>query len=465
MLFRRRIQPSGSALLRPDGFALHSSAVFFGTYLKAPHASSKRQHPSLQKRKPTVMTTESPEQIIKAFVEKRLPIYQAAARDIHAHPETSNHEYFACKRLSELLKSEGFEVQVDVAGHPTGFDARFKSGKPGPILCFLAEYDALVGLGHGGGHNLFGATSALAGAALAQAAKLVGGEIRVYGTPGEEGGENGSAKGSFVREGFFKDVDAALCVHPSSSGHRLTNPSLGCAPVDIEFHGKASHAASAPEQGINALDALIQVYNGINALRQHLPADVRIHGIITHGGDAPNIVPEYAAAKFYLRAATAPVLEEVWKKVERIVEGAALMTGAKGSMKPSQNRVENTILTPKFDAVYRRRMEELLAETGSIEKVEDSAEKAGGSSDVGNVSQVIPTIQPTIRISKVPVRGHSEEFKAASCSALGLASIGLGAKALALTGLDLLTDPQLLADIKADHADALVRQASAAKQH
>ena len=216
------------------------------------------------------MTTESPEQIIKAFVEKRLPIYQAAARDIHAHPETSNHEYFACKRLSELLKSEGFEVQVDVAGHPTGFDARFKSGKPGPVLCFLAEYDALVGLGHGCGHNLFGATSALAGAALAQAAKLVGGEIRVYGTPGEEGGENGSAKGSFVREGFFKDVDAALCVHPSSSGHRLTNPSLGCAPVDIEFHGKASHAASAPEQGINALDALIQVYNGINALRQQL---------------------------------------------------------------------------------------------------------------------------------------------------------------------------------------------------
>lgn len=454
MLFRRRIQPSGSALLRPDGFALHSSAVFFGAYLKALHGLPKKASASIpsKKRKPTVMTTESPEQIIKAFVEKRLPIYQAAARDIHAHPETSNHEYFACKRLSELLKSEGFEVQVDVAGHPTGFDARFKSGKPGPVLCFLAEYDALVGLGHGCGHNLFGATSALAGAALAQAAKLVGGEIRVYGTPGEEGGENGSAKGSFVREGFFKDVDAALCVHPSSSGHRLTNPSLGCAPVDIEFHGKASHAVSAPEQGINAL-------------RQHLPADVRIHGIITHGGDAPNIVPEYAAAKFYLRAATAPVLEEVWKKVERIVEGAALMTGAKGSMKPSQNRVENTILTPKFDAVYRRRMEELLTETGSSEKVEDSAEKAGGSSDVGNVSQVIPTIQPTIRISKVPVRGHSEEFKAASCSALGLASIGLGAKALALTGLDLLTDPQLLADIKADHADALVRQASAAKQH
>ena len=310
-------------------------------------------------------------------------------------------------------------------------------------------------------HNLFGATSALAGAALAQVVKTTGGEVRVYGTPGEEGGENGSAKGSFVREGFFKDVDAALCAHPSSSGHQLTNPSLGCAPVDIEFWGKPSHAASAPEQGINALDALIQVYNGINALRQHLPTDVRIHGIITHGGDAPNIVPEYAAGKFYLRAATAPVLEDVWQKVERIVQGAALMTGAKGSMKPSQNRVENTVQTPKFDEVYRARMNALLKDAGCGEEVADAAKKAGGSSDVGNVSQVIPTIQPTIRISSVPVRGHSEEFKAAACSELGLASIGLGAKALALTALDLILNPELLAEVKADHAAALKRQAEA----
>ena len=404
------------------------------------------------------------QQKIVDYVEANGKTYQQIALEIHEKPEVSNYEFFASKRLADQIKSVGFEVEMPAAGHRTGFAASYKSGKPGPVMVFLAEYDALVGLGHGCGHNLFGATSALAAAALKSVIDEVGGEVRLYGTPGEEGGENGSAKGSFVREGYFKDVDAALSAHPGV-GHHLTEKTLGCVPIDIEFWGKASHAAAAPEKGINALDALIQTYNSINALRQHLPADVRIHGIITHGGDAPNIVPEYAAAKFYLRAATAPVLEEVWKKVERIVEGAALMTGAKGSMKPSQNRVENTILTPKFDAVYRRRMEELLAETGSSEKVEDSAEKAGGSSDVGNVSQVIPTIQPTIRISKVPVRGHSEEFKAASCSALGLASIGLGAKALALTGLDLLTDPQLLADIKADHADALVRQASAAKQH
>lgn len=268
------------------------------------------------------------------FIDNTGDTYKQIALGIHEHPEVSNYEFYACRRLSEQLKEEGFEVTVDVAGHRTGFSAVYRSGKPGPVLAFLAEYDALEGLGHGCGHNLFGATSLLAAAALKQVLEETGGEIRVYGTPGEEGGENGSAKGSFVREGFFQDVDAALCVHPGPNTHKLTGKSLGCAPVDIEFWGKAAHAAGSPEKGINALDALIQVYNSINALRQHLTGDVRIHGIIANGGSAPNIVPEYAKGKFYLRAATAPVLEEVYQKVERIVEGAALATGAKGRMQP-----------------------------------------------------------------------------------------------------------------------------------
>ena len=151
---------------------------------------------------------------ILQYAESRYPAYREIALQIHAKPETSNHENFACGLLSETLKNEGFEVAVDVAGHPTGFTGIYRSGKPGPVLVFLAEYDALTGLGHGCGHNLFGATSLLAAASLKQVIDEIGGEIRVYGTPGEEGGENGSAKGSFVREGFFKDVDAALCVHP-----------------------------------------------------------------------------------------------------------------------------------------------------------------------------------------------------------------------------------------------------------
>ena len=173
---------------------------------------------------------------ILAYADAQYPVYRQMALDIHARPETSNHEYFACGLLAGQLRKEGFDVTVDVAGHPTGFSAVYKSGRPGPVLAFLAEYDALAGLGHGCGHNLFGPTSALAGAALKQVLDDVVGEIRVYGTPGEEGGENGSAKGSFVREGFFKDVDAALCVHPGADRHIMTHAEIACAPIRIEFN-------------------------------------------------------------------------------------------------------------------------------------------------------------------------------------------------------------------------------------
>lgn len=389
---------------------------------------------------------------IAAFVEKQDPVYRRIALDIHEHPEVSNYEFFACERLSNQLKDEGFRVTVDVAGHRTGFIGTYKAQKPGPVLVFLAEYDALAGLGHGCGHNLFGATSLLAAAALKQVIDETGGEVRVYGTPGEEGGENGSAKGSFVREGLFTDVDAALCVHPGDR-HEASSKNIACLPVDIEFWGKPAHAAAAPEQGINALDALILTYNGINALRQHVTPDVRIHGIITHGGDAPNIVPEYAAAKFYFRAATVPKLEALYHRIEKIVEGAALMTGAKGRLQPYQNRIDNMVPTPSFDAVYGRELS-LLGET-----MLPPDEGFGiGSSDVGNVSQVIPTIQPTIRITDRPTPWHSEESKAAARSEKGLASIALGAKALALTALDLIEDPALLRQIKADHAKAIMEQ-------
>lgn len=387
------------------------------------------------------------------YAEQQYPIYRQIALDIHARPETSNHEYFACEILTKQLKAEGFDVVVDVAGHPTGFIGTYKSGKPGPVLCFLAEYDALVGLGHGCGHNLFGATSLLAAASLKQVIDEVGGEIRVYGTPGEEGGENGSAKGSFVREGFFRDVDAALCVHPGSDYHSLTHEEIACAPIQIEFHGKASHAAASPQEGINALDAMIQVYNSVNALRQQLTSDVRIHGIIVKGGDAPNTIPDYTLAKFYVRAATVKRMMDVYHKMENIVQGAALATGCTGSLTPTQrNMVENIIPTPSFDTVYQKNLEKL----GEV--FENRPIVPLGSSDVGNVSQVIPTIQPMIAISKTPVAGHTVEKREACIAEMGLASIGLGAKALAMTALDLIEQPELLASIKAEHAAIVAAQ-------
>ncbi len=385
--------------------------------------------------------------LILSYADSRFPAYRDAALDLHANPEICNEEYHARDVLCALMEEEGFETVKNVAGHETGFTATWKSGKPGPVLVFLAEYDALAGLGHGCGHNLFGPTSCLAAAALKQAAKC--GEIRVYGTPGEEGGVNGSAKGSFVREGFFKDVDAALCVHPGSHEHVLTGREIACAPVTIEFWGRASHAAASPQEGINALDALILVYNGINALRQQTTSDVRIHGIITHGGDAPNIIPAYTQAKFYIRAATVKRMMDIYHKIENIVQGAALATGCTGKMAPSQNQVENIVPTPSFDAVYLKH----LLEMG--EPYEEKPHISLGSSDVGNVSQVVPVIQPMIPVSDVPVPGHSIEKVAACKSEKGLASIALGAKLLAQTGLDLLEDPQLLASIKREHAEIL----------
>ena len=391
------------------------------------------------------------ERIIQ-YAKHQEPVYRQIALDIHARPEVSNYEFYACARLSEQMKAEGFEVKVDVAGHRTGFTACYSSGKPGPVIAFLAEYDALNGIGHACGHNLFGATSCLAAASLKQVVGETGGEIRLYGTPGEEGGENGSAKGSFVREGYFRDVDAALCVHPGSDHHELTHAELACAPIRIEFRGKASHAASNPQEGVNALDAMILVFNAVGLLRQQLPQDVRLHGIITKGGDAPNIIPDYTEAKFFVRAATVKRMMEVYHKMERITEGAASQTGCSGLLEPMQrNLVDNIIPTPCFDAVYRRCLESLG------ETVDDSAQPLG-SSDVGNVSQVIPVIQPMIRISDVPVAGHSIEKREASCSETGLKSIVLGAEALALTALELIQNPELLAEIKQEHSKAVAAQ-------
>ena len=317
---------------------------------------------------------------------------------------------------------------------------------------FLAEYDALPGIGHACGHNLYGVTSSLAAVALKEIIDDVGGEVRIYGTPGEEGGENGSAKGSFVKHGFFDDVDFALGLHPGHE-HGLTKASLANDPVDVEFFGKSAHAAGAPEKGINALDAVIQVYNASNALRQHLTDDVRIHGVITNGGAAANVVPDYASARFYLRAKSRPILNDLYKKFENIVTGAALQTGATYKFGLFQNSVDNIVPTPLFDEVYEKHLnkygEFILAEP---------AHKGIGSSDVGNVSQVVPTIQPSIKISDKYISGHSIEFREASRSESGLKSIGLGAKVLAHTALDLILDQELLKKIKKQHSENVKNQ-------
>lgn len=385
---------------------------------------------------------------ISQFIDTNAKIYQDISLAIHAKPEVSDFEYFASQTLSEQLKKEGFEIELPAAGHRTGFAATYKSNKPGPTVVFLAEYDALAGLGHGCGHNVFGATSSLAGAALKSVVDQIGGEVRVYGTPGEEGGQNGSAKGSFVKKGYLSDVDFALCTHPGSSPEDgLSTRNYACAPVDIEFWGKPAHAAGCPQDGINALDAQILTYAAIGVLRQQLTDRIRIHGVIVEGGTAPNVIPEYTKAKYYIRAADIDTLHELYEKVENIVKGSALQTGCTSSMKLYQNLVENMVLTPSLDAIYEKYITEL---GNTVKHVEDVV--MPGSSDVGNISQVVPTIQPHISITDVQIAGHSQDMVNASCSQKAMDAIVKGAKALAFTALELFENPEELTKVKEDHA-------------
>ena len=385
---------------------------------------------------------------ISQFIDTNAKVYQDISLAIHAKPEVSDFEYFASQTLSEQLKKEGFEIELPAAGHRTGFAATYKSNKPGPTVVFLAEYDALAGLGHGCGHNVFGATSSLAGAALKSVVDQIGGEVRVYGTPGEEGGQNGSAKGSFVKKGYLKDVDFALCVHPGPGPEDgLSTRNYACAPVDIEFWGKPAHAAGCPQDGINALDAQILTYAAIGVLRQQLTDRIRIHGVIVDGGTAPNVIPEYTKAKYYIRAADIDTLHELYEKVENIVKGSALQTGCTSSMKLYQNLVENMVLTPSLDAIYEKYITEL---GNTVKHVEDVI--MPGSSDVGNISQVVPTIQPHISITDVRIAGHSQDMVNASCSQKAMDAIVKGAKALAFTALELFENPEELVKVKEDHA-------------
>lgn len=374
-------------------------------------------------------------------LEQLQPRLQEISHIIHAHPETSNQEVFACDLLcSELLK-HGFKVEKDIAGHSTGFIATHTSQRPGPTIGILVEYDALPGLGHACGHNLIAATSLGSALALSSILEETGGTLKVFGTPAEEGGVNGSAKASYVHAGLFKDVDVALMTHPGSH-NQPTPKSLAIAPMDFEFFGKPAHAASCPEEGINALDALLLFYNGINALRQQLTSDVRIHGVILDGGTAPNIIPDYTRARFYLRADTRTSLEHVITKVKHIADGSALMTGCTTQYTHIQHVLDNLSPNAILDKLFIAKLQELGQEI-------DLTPHSMGSTDAGNVSHVIPTIHPILRICDCEIPPHTVEFANACISNHADSSIIIGAKALALTALDILTDESLLASIKA----------------
>lgn len=385
---------------------------------------------------------------ISQSIDSRRAEYIATSQAIHAKPEIGNEEVFASANLVELLQAAGFTVETGVAGHDTAFYASKESTLPGPTIAYLAEYDALPGIGHACGHNIIGTTSVAAAIALSETFATTGGRVVVLGTPAEEGGPNGSAKGSFVKHGLLEGIDAALMIHPSGRS-AVTGPSLAVDPLEFHFYGKPAHASGSPEEGINALDAVLQLFNSINALRQQLPSDARVHGIITHGGDAPNIIPEYAAARFYIRGDSWKKTSDTATKIRAIAEGAALATGTTVKIVRFQNEVKDLVVTPLLDAILR---EEL---TAVGEEVADSRNTGLGSTDAGNISHEVPTAHPYIKIGPDDLIGHTAEFREAAKSAQGDEALIRGAKALANTGYRLLTEAPLLAEVKQAHARSL----------
>lgn len=346
---------------------------------------------------------------------------------IYQNPELGNEEYKAVEKLTSFLQEHNFEIETEFLGIKTAFRATYDSNKEGPTIGYLCEYDALPEIGHGCGHNMIGAMSAGAGIILSKVLNEIGGKIIVYGTPAEE--TNG-AKVIFAEQGVFDELDVAMMVHPSDKTIE-SGTSMALYPLQFTYTGKTAHAASCPQEGINALNSVIQLFNGIDALRQHVTPDVRIHGIITNGGVAANIVPDKAVAQFYFRASTKEILDDVLVKAKNIAQGAALMTGSKLEITryelPNDNLKTNKSLSEAFSKNLRK------LGVKDIYEAKDT-----GSSDIGNVSHKTPTIHPYIGISNCNVTGHSVNMADATITPFAHERLLIGTLALAYTGYDVL---------------------------
>lgn len=399
----------------------------------------------------TVASKEARAEAINAAVEAAREELVAISLDIHAHPELNYQERHASQVLADALERHGFAVERGIGGVETAFRATVGSGD-GPTIAFLAEYDALPEIGHGCGHNLIAISNVGAGLGAKAALGDLPGRIIVMGTPAEEGG---GGKIRLLDAGAFSGIDAALTSHPASNRTIIQTEippgeSFGLAMVGFRYayHGKAAHAAVAPHDGINALNAVIHLFTGIDALRQHLRDDVRIHGVITDGGKAPNVVPEFAAANFMLRSRDRKYLRDVVvERVKGVAEGAALLTGARLEISPFYPFYENV----RPNAALAR-LVSANAEAGGLRLDEPppGGRRMGASTDFGNVSQVMPSFSLSFAVSETPVAAHTPSMTVAAKTDLAQDSAIAVAKTLAHAASDLLAEPERLAAAKAE---------------
>jgi len=364
----------------------------------------------------------------------------ALARWMVANPELSLEEFETSRRYVDYLGRHGFEVVRNAAGLETAFVATHGSSGATVRVALLAEMDALPEVGHACGHNLSGPASLLAAAALASEVRPEELAVVVVGCPAEE---IGAGKRRLVEAGVFADLDAALMAHASDMrrAHRLF---LGNRKFEFTFQGRAAHAAAYPERGVNALDAVILLFNGVGLLRQQLPVSVRVHGIISEGGRAPNLIPERAQAQFWIRALDQEILGDAAERVEACAAGAAAATGTRLESRTLETSSPPMRPNLPLAATYRRQLDFL-----GLSETPQPADRCIGSSDISHVSRVVPTIHPNFPIGS-GLQLHSREFAEAAASPEGERGLAEAARALALTVLELALDPDLRAEIAAE---------------
>ncbi|MGI6621410.1 MAG: amidohydrolase [Bacillota bacterium] len=383
------------------------------------------------------MTFEERGERLVREIDSLRPVVEDVAKSLYENPELGLQEVFAVSKLTGILESKGFHVETEIAGMPTAFKAQ--AWNQGPRIAFLAEYDALPEIGHGCGHNLMAAVALAAGIGLKNAFPPE--EARatwlVLGTPAEEtiGG-----KVVMAEAGVFSDIDAAFIAHPGQL-NSLGGSSWASHPIEIAFRGRTAHAGGNPQEGINALDACVSAYTAIRMMKNHLRDDVRLAGIITHGGDAPNIVPDRAVARFTVRSKSSHYLEEVvLPKVRQIAEGAAAAIGATVEFRHYEPLFKETLEHPVLRELARKNFEYLGQELPEMPR------GGGGVTDVGSVTWETPCIQ--IGFSMTDARGHSREMAADTIKPRAIDATLMAAKVLALSAMEFIYKPELLKQAK-----------------
>ena len=388
------------------------------------------------------MDAESLKKDVGAAIDAMREEFLALSHAIHGEPELALEEFKAARRLGDAVAGHGIEVQREAFGLKTAFAAEFGKAS-GPNIAILSEYDALPGIGHACGHNIIATSGYGAAIALSKLNGRLPGRVRYMGTPAEE---RFGGKEMMAREGAFEKVDAAMMMHPSNL-NMVTMPCIAISEVEVVYHGRSAHASAMPYRGLNALDAVVTAYQTIAQLRQHIKPTERIHGIITEGGLAANIVPERAACRFYVRAADAHELAPLKARVHACFEAGALATGCRAEIHWGITDYLDLKTNWPMAEAYKKNAQALGRDFFPVEHIPPGF---AGSTDMGNVSHRVPSIHPMLAVAPPNVIIHNPEFARWAASEQGDQAVIDGAKSLAFTAIDLMCDPQLMKTAKSD---------------